>query len=191
MDLDFDEIQDKLENSHRGSSGKKHPGFHGKKTSNFIKNDYITHTHDLKIEQAKRNIEKIVLNFPQFENSEDLRNRFLDRYIGWVKESLKAGKMIFRPEKDIEFEFSRSSSHGGQNVNKVESAVRVVHKISHIAVHNEETRDQVENRERAIDLLKKRLAEHLEDWSIVTDGRDINELTRYDILEIPKEELTF
>jgi len=191
MDIDFDEIQNKLEKSHRGSTGKKHPDYHGKKTSSFIKNDYINHTHNLKLEEAKRNIEKVVLSFPQFEESEDLRNRFLDRYIGWVKESLKAGKLIFRPEKDVNFEFSRSSSHGGQNVNKVESAVRAIHTITHIAVHNEETRDQAENRERAMDLLKKRLAEHLSDWAIVVDGKDLNELTRYDVLDIPKDELTF
>lgn len=191
MDIDFDEIQDKLENDHRGSSGKKHPDHHGKKTSNFIKNDYINHSHDLRVEEARKNIEKIILSFPQYEESEDLRNKFLDRYIGWVKESLKSGKLIFRPEKDVEFEFSRSSSHGGQNVNKVESAVRAVHKISRIAVHNEETRDQVENRERATELLKNKLSDHLNDWSILVDGKEVDQLTRYDVLDIPKEELTF
>ncbi len=191
MDYDFDEIQKKLENSQRGSSGKKHPDHHGKKTSNFIRDDFVKHTHDLKITESKKNIEKVVLNFPQFGDNEDLRNRYLDRYIGWVKESLKAGKLIFREDKDIELEFSRSSSHGGQNVNKVESAVRVVHKISNISAHNEETRDQIENREKAITILKHRLAEHLNDWALAVDGKDIDEISRYDVLETPEQKLTF
>jgi len=190
MDYDFDEMQAKLEKNNQ-PSGKRHPGYHGKKTSNFIKNDFVQHTHDLRVNKAKKNLEKVILDFPQYEENEDLRNRFLDRYIGWVKESLKHGKLIFRPEKDIELEFSRSSSHGGQNVNKVESAVRVVHTISQIAVHNEETRDQVENRERATQLLKKKLSEHLNDWSIVVDGKEIESLSRYDVLEIPQNHLTF
>jgi len=191
MDYDFDEIQDKLEHTQRGSSGKKHPDHHGKKTSNFIKDDFIKHNHDLRIKEARNNIEKVILGFPQFEENEDLRNRFLDRYIGWVKESLKLGKLIFREEKDVELEFSRSSSHGGQNVNKVESAVRAIHNISHIWAHNEETRDQIENREKAINHLKHKLANHLEDWSVYADGKDVSELTRYDVLEVPQEKLTF
>lgn len=191
MDYDFDEIQDKLQNSHRGSSGKKHPDSHGKKTANFIKDDFVRHNQELKTQEAKKNIEKVILNFPGYEENEDLRNRFLDRYIGWVKESLKHGKLIFREEKDVELDFSRSSSHGGQNVNKVETAVKATHTISHISVHNEETRTQNENREKAIELLKHRLAEHLSDWAIVANGKNIEELSRYDVLEIPQDKMTF
>ena len=191
MDYDFDQIQDQLENRHRGSSGKSHPDHHGKKTSNFIKDDFIKHNHDLKVSEARKNIEKVILDFPQFDDNEDLRNRFLDRYIGWIKESLKIGKLIFREEKDVEIEFSRSSSPGGQNVNKVETAVRAIHNISHIWAHNEETRDQIYNREKAINHLKQKLAEHLNDWSHYTEGKNIEELTRYDVLEIPQEKLTF
>jgi len=191
MDYNFDEIQDKLENSHRGSSGKRHPDYHGKKTSNFIKNDFVKHNHDLRAQEARKNIEKVIYDFPEFDESEDLRNRYLDRYIGWVKESLKLGKLIFREEKDVELDFSRSSSHGGQNVNKVETAVKATHKISNIFSHNEETRDQIENREKAIKHLKQKLAEHLEDWAIITEDKNPEELTRYDVLELPQEKMTF
>ena len=191
MDYDFDDIQDKLTGDSSNGGGKRHPEHHGSKTSKFIKNEFILHNHDLRQEEARKNLEKVILSFPQFEGNEDLRNRYLDRYIGWVKECLNQKKLIFRENKDIEVEHSRSSSKGGQNVNKVETAVRVVHEITNMAVHNEETRDQLFNKEKAIHKLKQHLSDHLEDWVAYLDGKDYTTLSRYDVLEVPQNHLTF
>ncbi|MBI5005299.1 MAG: PCRF domain-containing protein, partial [Candidatus Lloydbacteria bacterium] len=74
-----------------------------------------------------------------------------------VPELPAADKEIDIPEADLKIEFSRSSGPGGQNVNKRETAVRVVHIPSGIAVHADSERSQERNREKALTLLRGKL----------------------------------
>ena len=72
-------------------------------------------------------------------------------------------KQLEIPETDFEISFAKSSGPGGQNVNKRETAVRVVHTPTGIAVHVEGERTQNANREKALALIEAKLVRRMEE----------------------------
>src|SRR3989344_2790706 len=66
-------------------------------------------------------------------------------------------KDIIIPSQDLKIEFSRASGPGGQNVNKRDTAVRIVHTPTNISVHAATERSQEQNRELALAILRAKI----------------------------------
>jgi peptide chain release factor 2 len=73
------------------------------------------------------------------------------------------------PEDEVEVEFTRSSGPGGQNVNKRETAVRVVHIPTKLSAHSESERSQAQNKEMALKMLAAKVYRAKEDERIAKE----------------------
>ena len=82
------------------------------------------------------------------------------------------------PDKDLEVSIAKSGGPGGQNVNKRETAVRIVHIPTGILVHVTSERSQAQNKEKAMDIIKGKLFKVMEEERIAKEkGMQISKTT--------------
>src|SRR3989344_1729049 len=88
-------------------------------------------------------------------------------------------KDIDIPESEIRVELSRSSGPGGQNVNKRETAVRVVHIPTNLSAQSDNERSQGQNKEKALSILKGKIFKALEEARVTKEkGMYISKTTQ-------------
>lgn len=95
-------------------------------------------------------------------NSKSLRHTSFS-LVEVIPELDKNDKEVAVSSDDLKIELSKAGGPGGQNVNKRETAVRIVHVPTNISVHVTSERSQEQNKEKALEMLKGKLFKKMED----------------------------
>lgn len=133
----------------------------GKKTIHALKKQQ----RDQSVEQRRKVVEdslkQVLRNFP-ISNNSDIHEKNMIRYSDWIKENID--EMAAPDPSECMITFTKSGGPGGQNVNKRETKVLIIHRPTNIRVENDQTRSQMQNKNLALENLRGRLQNHLSAW---------------------------
>ena len=145
----------------KGGGGGKTSGHKGKKTIHALKKQQRNQS----VEQRRKDIEdsliKVLSNFPISDNP-DNHEKNVNRYCAWIEDNIS--ELAALDSSDYMVTFTKSGGPGGQNVNKRETKVLVIHNPTNIRVESDQTRSQMKNKNLALEILQERLQDHLGIW---------------------------
>lgn len=151
----------------KGGGGKKKQRNPGGKTSKAARDASVERSEEIAKDKAQKRIVDVLGGFPKFKHA-DGEDRFIEKYVDWIRKQLNnAGNLpILLTDDEFKFKFVRSRIHsGGQNVNKVNSSAICTHVITNIRTRSD-GRDQIQNRQDAREKLQNLLIQHIDDWRV-------------------------
>lgn len=145
----------------KGAGGGKTTVHKGKKTTQALKREQRNRSAEQRRNDIESSIKKVLGNFRSADNAE-IHLSDINRYCAWIEDNLRDLSQIGL--EDCETTFTKSGGPGGQNVNKRETKVMILHKPTNIRVESDQTRSQIKNKKLALEILQERLHDHLGLW---------------------------
>ncbi len=145
----------------KGGGGGKSSGHKGKKTIHALKKQQRNQSAKHRRKDIEDSLKQVLGNFPIMDNL-DIHEKNIIRYCAWIEDNIN--ELAALDPSDYMVTFTRSGGPGGQNVNKRETKVMIVHRPTNIRVESDQTRSQMQNKNLALEILRKRLQDHLGIW---------------------------
>ena len=149
-----------------GGGGKK-PAGSGSKTVKQLRRQRVDAANLHTRQELEARLARDLQHFwARWRSRIDEQAGLVTEYLSWLNRSLKAGQPAWDIEKEVDCDQFGGRGPGGQNINKVQSAVRCTHRPSLIKANNQDNRDMGMNKLAALETLKGRLEVHLGHWRL-------------------------
>ncbi len=159
------DIQESLTDQVKSGGGKKSKS-QGKKTIRTVIKSQKENAGKQRQKEAELNLINDLKHFPIKNLKEEQIPGAVNFYSNWVIKSLEHGyPSISNLDDEIKYSQTRSSGPGGQNVNKVSTAVVTKHLLTGISARSE-GREMLANRRESLEKVMRRLEKHIDNWRV-------------------------
>ncbi len=145
----------------KGGGGGKTSGHKGIKTIRALKKQHRNQSVEQRRKDLEESLKQVLINLPTSDNLE-IQEKNIISYCAWIENNIN--KLTVLDPSECVITFTKSGGPGGQNVNKRETKVMIVHQQTNLRVESDQTRSQMQNKKLALELLLERLQDHLGFW---------------------------